>query len=146
MKKSVFYLCCLSVFILSCNEQTNKNGNYIEPVEPTLVKTLVQNNDYIDVDKVALSIKEKESGNDNSVDNAKVRAAYYRFFHHIKLVDGRFVCDITDAKEINVSPRLFNAMLKEIEEINIAIEDAKKQNIPITIPELDEEYLQSLLE
>lgn len=61
-------------------------------------------------------------------------------------MDGRLVCDITDAKEINVSPRLFKAMLKEIEEVNIAIEDSEKQNIPITIPELDEEYLQSLLE
>lgn len=147
MRKSFFYLCSL-FFALGCSEQTNKEARCIEESELISAKTLVENNDYIDVDKDALNFSEAMGSDDeSSVEGNKMKAAYYRFFRHVKLIDGRYVCDVENAKDLNISPRLFNAMLKEIEQVNIEIENAEKEeNVPITIPELNEEYLQSLLE
>ena len=146
MRKSIFYLCSLFL-VLGCSERTNKEARSIDDSELISAKTLVENNDYIDVDKDALNFSEM-IGNDDvaSVEGNKIKAAYYRFFRHVKLEDGRYVCDVEDAKDLNISPRLFNALLKEIEQVNIEIENAEKENVPITIPELNEEYLQSLLE
>ncbi len=146
MRKSIFYLCSLFL-VLGCSERTNKEARSIDDSELISAKALVENNDYIDVDKDALNFSEM-IGNDDvaSVEGNKIKAAYYRFFQHVKLEDGRYVCDVEDAKDLNISPRLFNALLKEIEQVNVEIENAEKENIPITIPELNEEYLQSLLE
>lgn len=146
MRKSIFYLCSLFL-VLGCSERTNKEARSIDDSELISAKALVENNDYIDVDKNALNFSEM-IGNDDvaSVEGNKIKAAYYRFFQHVKLEDGRYVCDVEDAKDLNISPRLFNALLKEIEQVNVEIENAEKENIPITIPELNEEYLQSLLE
>ena len=146
MRKSIFYLCSLFL-VLGCSERTNKEARSIDDSELISAKTLVENNDYIDVDKDVLNFSEM-IGNDDaaSVEGNKMKAAYYRFFRHVKLEDGRYVCDVEDAKYLNISPRLFNALLKEIEQVNIEIENAEKENVPITIPELNEEYLQSLLE
>lgn len=133
--------------MLGCSERTNKEARSIDDSELISAKALVENNDYIDVDKDALNFSEM-IGNDDaaSVEGNKIKAAYYRFFQHVKLEDGRYVCDVEDAKDLNISPRLFNALLKEIEQVNVEIENAEKENVPITIPELNEEYLQSLLE
>lgn len=146
MRKSIFYLCSLFL-VLGCSERTNKEARSIDDSELISAKALVENNDYIDVDKDALNFSEM-IGNDDaaSVEGNKIKAAYYRFFQHVKLEDGRYVCDVEDAKDLNISPRLFNALLKEIEQVNVEIENAEKENVPITIPELNEEYLQSLLE
>ena len=146
MRKSIFYLCSLFL-VLGCSERTNKEARSIDDSELISAKALVENNDYIDVDKDVLNFSEM-IGNDDaaSVEGNKMKAAYYRFFRHVKLEDGRYVCDVEDAKDLNISPRLFNALLKEIEQVNVEIENAEKENIPITIPELNEEYLQSLLE
>ena len=146
MRKSIFYLCSLFL-VLGCSERTNKEARSIDDSELISAKALVENNDYIDVDKDALNFSEM-IGNDDaaSVEGNKMKAAYYRFFRHVKLEDGRYVCDVEDAKDLNISPRLFNALLKEIEQVNVEIENAEKENVPITIPELNEEYLQSLLE
>ena len=134
--------------------QNNATNNLIEnPNEineaNTKVKDYVDNNTYIDVDVQALVKKTTAQdfrSNITEDDNAKMKAAVYRFYKHVSVKDSLYILDIQDASEINISTRVFTALAKNLKEMNDFIKLAKEkgENIDLFIP--DEEYLNSLLQ
>ena len=134
--------------------QNNATNNLIEnPNEineaNTKVKDYVDNNTYIDVDVQALVKKttaQDYRSNITEDDNAKMKAAVYRFYKHVSVKDSLYILDIQDASEINISTRVFTALAKNLKEMNDFIKLAKEkgENIDLFIP--DEEYLNSLLQ
>lgn len=134
--------------------QNNATNNLIEnPNEineaNTKVKDYVDNNTYIDVDVQALVKKTTAQDSRSNItedDNAKMKAAVYRFYKHVSVKDSLYILDIQDASEINISTRVFTALAKNLKEMNDFIKLAKEkgENIDLFIP--DEEYLNSLLQ
>ena len=134
--------------------QNNATNNLIEnPNEineaNTKVKDYVDNNTYIDVDVQALVKKTTAQDSRSNItedDNAKMKAAVYRFYKHVLVKDSLYILDIQDASEINISTRVFTALAKNLKEMNDFIKLAKEkgENIDLFIP--DEEYLNSLLQ
>ena len=74
------------------------------------------------------------------------KAAVYRFFQHVKLLDGIYVCDITSASEIDLSPDIFDDLINNLEDINQVIRYNKEKGLPLEVPDVTEEYLNSLLQ
>lgn len=134
--------------------QNNATNNLIEnPNEineaNTKVKDYVDNNTYIDVDVQALVKKTTAQDSRSNItedDNAKMKAAVYRFYKHVSVKDSLYILDIQDASEINISTRVFTALAENLKEMNDFIKLAKEkgENIDLFIP--DEEYLNSLLQ
>ena len=134
--------------------QNNATNNLIEnPNEineaNTKVKDYVDNNTYINVDVQALVKKTTAQDSRSNItedDNAKMKAAVYRFYKHVSVKDSLYILDIQDASEINISTRVFTALAKNLKEMNDFIKLAKEkgENIDLFIP--DEEYLNSLLQ
>ena len=101
-------------------------------------------------DVQALSLKQKDKANKltSNEENAlcKMKAAIYRFYSHVKIKDGKYSCSLTNAREINISNQLFSTLRQNLESGNVWIEKCKKEGKEIVIPEINEEYLNSLLQ
>lgn len=143
---SMFVFCLL----LGCNQ--NKSLLSLEavldtPVNKVQVKSLVENNDYLDVDVDELT-KTLSTRSKNHIDTtalSKMRAALYRFYSHVKVTDGKYVCDLKNAEEINISERLYETISNNLAQMNSWIEESKKNGKEVMIQEVNEEYLNSLL-
>lgn len=79
-------------------------------------------------------------------DSAQMFVALYRFYSHVKVVDDAYVCDLTNAQEIQVSERVFRSLSGEFAEDESAIQRLKEQGKKVTISEITPEYLNPLLE
>ena len=113
-----------------------------------LVKKYVDDNAYIDFDVDALvsNIVKQDTGfSVNEEDMAKMKAAVYRFYKHVSVKEGYYVCDIKESSEINVSQSVFRTLLENLNEMNRMIKEAKDRGETIDVQIPDEEYLNALL-
>jgi len=77
---------------------------------------------------------------------AKMRVATYRFYRHVKLIDGIYIYQGKGGyKAINLSEHLFSAFTNNLNEINKAVSNAHAKGEKIELPEVTDEYLNSLL-
>lgn len=152
-KKNFLFIIAIGlvVLIFSCqSESREKTAANVSSVamQAGLVKKYVEENTYIDIDVVKL---EKEIASPNtraSVDQDKVaqmKAAIYRFYNHVKLKDGFYHCDLTSASQINVSTNVYTALLNNLNDMNADIRKLKEKGQEVTVPDIDEAYLNSLL-
>lgn len=114
-----------------------------------LVKAYVNNNTYIDIDipSIAYGIanpasRSVEIGED---DIAKAKAAVYRFYKNVSIIDGYYSCSIQSGSDINVSDNVFTALSENLNEMNSFIKEAKAKGETVNLFEPDENYLNSLL-
>ena len=148
---------CSSIMVLvvvlllaGCRSEAN---NVLDSVRDTevpkeLVKKYVDDNAYIDLDVDALvkSVVSQHTGSSvNEEDMAKMKAAVYRFYKHVSVKDGYYVCGIKESSEINVSQDVFSALLGNLNDMNRLIREAKDKGEAIEVHVPDEEYLNSLL-
>ena len=107
------------------------------PVNTVQVKSLVENNNYldVDVDRLSQSICSRSGNSIDTTAMGKMRAALYRFYSRVKV-----------AEEINISERLYEAILNNLNEMNTWVEQSKASGKEVMIQEVDEAYLNSLLE
>ena len=65
------------------------------PVNTVQVKSLVENNNYldVDVDRLSQSICSRSGNSIDTTAMGKMRAALYRFYSRVKMGDGKYVCD-----------------------------------------------------
>ena len=82
----------------------------------------------------------------NQEEQAKMKAALYRFYSHVELVDDTYVCNLTSAEDINVSQGVYTALLNNLADMNNAILQAKNEGKELYIQDVNEAYLNSLLE
>lgn len=148
---SLTVLCFATALSLgSCQSSSKEDTKPATSTEVTTnnAKKYVDENTYIDLDVDALAKEIANPQTRATVDNEKqsqMNAALYRFYSHVKLVDGAYTCDLTSAKDINVSARVYAALKNNLDDMNADIRKAKEAGEEIDTPEVDEAYLASLL-
>jgi len=75
-----------------------------------------------------------------------LKAAAYRFFGQVKLVDNQYIANIKEGKEIAVSDAVVAAYLKAIANTNAFADSLKKEGQEIQLPAITDEYRNALLE
>ena len=78
-------------------------------------------------------------------DKDKAFAALYRFYSHVQLIDSRYVCSLKSAAEINVSQTVFETLKNNLDDMNEQIESLRKAGEKVSLPDIDNDYLKSLL-
>lgn len=76
-------------------------------------------------------------------DMARMKAALYRFYSHVKLEEEGYVCDLSSANEINVSSTVYMALLNNM---NASYKKAKSEGQNVVALSVNKAYLDSLLE
>ena len=74
-----------------------------------------------------------------------MKAVLYRFYSHVKTIDGKNICSLKDAREINVSENLFSILQKNLKAGNDWVERCKEEGKEVVVMEITDEYLNSLL-
>ena len=138
------------LLLAGCRSEAN---NVLDSVRDTevpkeLVKKYVDDNTYIDLDVDALvrNVVNQDSGcSVIEEDMAKMKAAVYRFYKHVSVKEGYYVCGIKESSEINVSQSVFRTLLENLNEMNRMIKEAKDRGEAIEVQVPDEEYMNFLL-
>lgn len=141
--KSSYYLSLLFTVLFFCScSQENKS----EEQTPTTMtaKEYVENNVYIDVKDFGETLTPARKNDPERV--AQMKAANYRFYSHVKIIDNQYVCDLTSADQINVSPAMFSKMIDSLKSANEEIRKSEAEGRKVELGPLGEEYLNSLLE
>ena len=112
--------------------------------DTSIIRQLVSQNVHIDFDIKELSnrVMANEIG---AEEMAKARVAIHRFYSHVSIVDGRYVCSLKSASEINISERVFDGMLDNLNELNEFADKCRKKGEKYTMGQITEDYLNSLL-
>lgn len=105
------------------------------------IDTLAKGNTFIDVRLPAGARIEELS----KADLGLLKAAAYRFFGKVKLVDNQYVAAIKEGKEIEVSDAVVSAYLKAISNTNTFADSLKKEGQEIQLPAITDEYRNALL-
>ena len=137
--------------LLSCNSEKTNLSKDLSTVktEVKVAQQYVDDSTFIDIDVNGLAhdLASTQSGKKVDVDKvAKMKAALYRFYSHVNLVNGIYKCDLSSASEINVSSDVFKALMTNLEDMNDAIANAKKEGKEIYVSKIDQNYLDHLLE
>lgn len=74
-----------------------------------------------------------------------LKAAAYRFFGQVKLVDNQYIANIKEGKEIAVSDAVVAAYLKAIANTNAFADSLKNEGQEIQLPAVTDEYRNALL-
>lgn len=134
----------------SCQADLDDTLQNISSVETNAatVKKYVNENTYIDLDvyqlvKDVASPKTRASVNIDQI--AQMKAAIYRFYSHVQVVNGFYKCSLKAASDINVSEGVYIALLNNLNDMNKNIQKAIDKGISFNVQEADEEYLNSLL-
>ncbi|WP_297057337.1 hypothetical protein [uncultured Duncaniella sp.] len=151
--KAILFILMLPV-MAACESEPGKVSSITEAASlletpEGLVRTYVDGNAYIDVDVQsithAITNPASRSEEISSDDVAKMKAAVYRFYKNVTVKDSCYYCPVKNGSEINISDRVFSALSDNLQEMNDFIKKVKDRGEPVTIPEVDEEYLNSLL-
>lgn len=151
-KKIVLLLMAISFMTItySCQADLDDTLQNISSVETNAatVKKYVNENIYIDLDvyqlvKDVASPKTRASVNIDQI--AQMKAAIYRFYSHVQVVNGFYKCSLKAASDINVSEGVYTALLNNLNDMNKKIQKAIDKGISFNVQEADEEYLNSLL-
>ena len=133
------YLLGFVLFVSCSHEQDKKQRTSSINLRQQYVKT----NKFLDVDMSKFLPGTQIQASVTAEDSAQMFVALYRFYSHVKVVDDAYVCDLTNAQEIQVSERVFRSLS---EKKNLQIQRLKEQGKKVTISEITPEYLNSLLE
>lgn len=84
-----------------------------------LVRSIYANNTskqtkFLDVDMSKFLPGTQTQASVTAEDSAQMFVALYCFYSHVKVVDDAYVCDLTNAQEIQVSERVFRSLSGEI--------------------------------
>jgi len=105
------------------------------------IDTLAKGKTFIDV-KLPPGARIEELSKE---DLGLLKAAAYRFFGQVKLVDNQYIANIKEGKEIAVSDAVVAAYLKAIANTNAFADSLKKEGQEIQLPAITDEYRNALL-
>ena len=91
------------MFVSCSHEQDKKQRTSSINLRQQYVKT----NKFLDVDMSKFLPGTQTQASVIAEDSAQMFVALYRFYSHVKVVDDAYVCDLTNAQEIQVSERVF---------------------------------------
>lgn len=149
------FLILALIFLASCANSEKAPApvadGVVLPIKPSseLVRGYALSDDYLDVDFAAVEkvILSPSSRSEDVVeaDFAKATAAVYRFYKHVSIKDSMYVWDIKNGAEINISEDIFSALTNSFDEVNAAIKEWNAKGERVELPDITEEYLESLL-
>lgn len=154
MKTQFTYMSCLFLlFFMACNKKTEtlsaKDLNKIKLTETMgLTKKYVEENKFIetiDLDKIKQEFADLSKNKYQKPESAKAKAVVYRFYQHVKLIDGKYVVGINNGKVINISEQLFATLKGGIDDTNRLVDSLRQKKQVIELPPVDNAYLSSLL-
>lgn len=146
MKKILLFIISLQAILYSCNTESSSQINLNKIVSlQTDVSPLkfIESNEYLDLDASIDKINNEETEL-SAEDIAKLKAIAYRFYSNTQVKDSAYVINTT-AKDIQVSDKVFNAMKKNIEEINDFIKENNQKGIKSDISGFNHEMFISNL-
>ncbi len=142
MKAKNFISGIVLVILCACSSQ-EKEPQSVE--ENLSARELVAANAYIDVPEY-IEGKTWRYGCGSPADN-KLRAATYRFLKHVKMENGKYVCDLTSGEDINISPALFDGLYKEhVTDVNQWIDEVHERGNKAMVLEMKDEYFEAMLD
>lgn len=117
--------------------------------ETSNVQKIAESGEFIDINIKKLS-DELSTVNTKALsglknDKNKAFAALYRFYSHVQLIDSCYVCFLKSAAEINVSQTVFETLKNNLDDMNEQIESLRKAGEKVSLPDIDNDYLKSLL-
>jgi len=139
---------CVLIFIsviFSCRHSIKQLSSRTIVHRPLTVRSLISSNAYID-DYLAF-----DSAYVNHFDElpdseqVKAKACLYRFYKHITIIKGCYVCNLSAAKQINVSDQIFRALTRDLHHFNMEMAKARKKG-KLDVYQLDGHYFESLLD
>lgn len=143
MKK--IYLIAASVFIvLGCGNH-DETASQISEIQYTVESNeFIANDAFIRANTDALT-KSTSAFGLSSEDLATAKAAIYRFYSHVKVVDGYYVCDAYSGEELNMSEETFKFYLDDMNKTNDTVKKLREEGRNVIVPEITDEMLKSLL-
>ena len=140
--------------IVSCKSESSSNIETRDDAFKTMTaKQIVESGVSVNVTREQLQSMERDavsrSGNDERPLGALAgyRAAHYRFVTHAKQdKNGIVTWTAKCGADLNISDDLFNAFVKEFEEVNAFIQDCMDKGIKCDPIWIDEEYLYHVID
>ena len=129
------YLLGFVLFVSCSHEQDKKQRTSSINLRQQYVKT----NKFLDVDMSKFLPGTQTQASVTAEDSAQMFVALYRFYSHVKVVDDAYVCDLTNAQEIQVSERVFRSLSENLQKTNLQIQRLKEQGKKVIISEITPE-------
>ena len=140
--------------IVSCKSESSSNIETRDDAFKTMTaKQIVESGVSVNVTREQLQDMERESVSRSGREErplgalAGYRAAHYRFVTHAKQdKNGIVTWTAKCGADLNISDDLFNAFVKEFEEVNAFIQDCMDKGIKCDPIWIDEEYLYHVID
>ena len=133
------YLLGFVLFVSCSHEQDKKQRTSSINLRQQYVKT----NKFLDVDMSKFLPGTQTQASVTAEDSAQMFVALYCFYSHVKVVDDAYVCDLTNAQEIQVSERVFRSLSENLQKTNLQIQRLKEQGKKVTISEITHLFILS---
>lgn len=140
---------------ISVNDTYNK-ATY--PIPVATAKTIISDNLFIDVDLEAhnKAIADNFDPKDPEASLKRIeqlypeeeqmsRAAWYRYYNKISLVDGLWICSATKASDLNMSERTFKFINDNVTALNEEAKKAREEGISVKMPLLSADFIRSII-
>ena len=117
------YLLGFVLFVSCSHEQDKKQRTSSINLRQQYVKT----NKFLDVDMSKFLPGTQIQASVTAEDSAQMFVALYRFYSHVKVVDDAYVCDLTNAQEIQ-GFQIFIGEFAEDESANSTVERTRQKS------------------
>lgn len=148
MKKTVILFLSLVFILPACRESEREdvlNAVLSVSCDTASVQTYMQDNRYIDVDIKALARAIYAGDEVDAGHVAQAKVALYRYFSHVTVEGGYYRCEVNSGDAMALSPRLFDALQENLQEMNNGVDEMRRRDATLQLPPVDSAYLQSLL-
>ncbi|PVH23859.1 hypothetical protein [Sphingobacterium corticibacter] len=119
------------------------------PESAVLARKLIKNSDEVDISLEEIQSFQNNLNNNEDIDGpvfGKFRAVLYRFYKNIKIENGQMVPIKTSAKEVGISPTIFNFYIKDMERLNKEVKAMGIVKDDSSMAKQIEEYLNALVD
>jgi hypothetical protein len=108
---------------------------------PKTAKELALSTDYLEVDLVKLAKEKKHS----KADMDKLKAIQYRFYKHVRLVNGAYASTVTNGAAIHIAEADYAYYLTKLNSINAVAKAERAKGKKTQVNPIDDKYLNALL-
>ena len=137
----VFFL--LSCLVVGCNNQEKTQD--VKQTSRNLLKELAQGDEFINLDVEVFRNTTLLPISRGGEEITKAKAMIYRFYKHVKLVDGKYLLELDNPKKLKMNMEVYELLKSNLEQMNSSIDSLKKQGVDVVISPVDAAYLNMLL-
>ncbi|MCQ2146303.1 MAG: hypothetical protein MJZ16_02175 [Bacteroidales bacterium] len=143
----LFLLLTILLLVISCGHSGDK-GDYTNSELTTKASDeILEDGEFLSVDMSDIDIV--ASKGDPSMltpeQLATIKVVIYRFYRHVKIVDGYYVTEATSGKQLNMSEELFQFYLKDMNNVNAQVKELRKKGEEVNLPPVEGISLESIL-